>query len=315
MTIRFLLCMVMIAILMTGCQAVDQAGVNPEATRITSTGPQSDEPTEVPAPTVIPTSTPYPTPVPIPVAEDAGWELVWQDEFEGETINRSNWTYDLGGWGWGNGEAQYYTDRLENARVENGLLVIEARQEKYENSYYTSARLLTQGLQEFQYGRIEARIKVPYGAGFWPAFWMLGSDFQRNPDEPYDSNWPDVGEIDIMEHVGREPDLIMGTVHGPGYSGALGMGRWNRQDYDIAEDFHTYAIEWNYDGISWIYDGEPYFTLERDAVGDREWVFDKKFFILLNLAVGGQLAGPIGLDTKFPANVYVDYVRVYQEIP
>jgi beta-glucanase (GH16 family) len=315
MKIRFLLTMVLIALLISGCQAVDQAGNIQEATNIASAEPQPAEPTDVPAPTVIPTSTPYPTPVPIPVAEDAGWELVWQDEFEGEAINRANWTFDLGGWGWGNGEAQYYTDRPENARVENGLLVIEARQEKYENSYYTSARLITQGLQDFQYGRIEARIKVPYGAGTWPAFWMLGSDFQRNPDDPIDSNWPDAGEIDIMEHVGREPDLIMGTVHGPGYSGALGIGRWNRQEYDIAEDFHTYAIEWNYDGITWIYDGEPYFTLEREAVGEREWVFDKEFFILLNLALGGQLAGPIGLDTKFPANVYVDYVRVYQEIP
>jgi beta-glucanase (GH16 family) len=315
MTIRFLLNIILITILISGCQSVDQAGNNPAATNMASAEVQIAGPTDVPTPTVIPTSTPYPTPVPIPAADDAGWELVWQDEFEGEAINRSNWTYDLGGWGWGNGEAQYYTDRPENARVENGLLVIEARQEKYENSYYTSARLLTQGLQEFQYGRIEARIKVPYGAGFWPAFWMLGSDFQRNPDDPYDSNWPDAGEIDIMEHVGREPDLIMGTVHGPGYSGALGIGRWNRQDYDIAEDFHTYAIEWNYDGITWIYDGEPYFTLERDAVGEREWVFDKEFFIILNLALGGQLAGPIGLDTKFPANVYVDYVRVYQEIP
>jgi beta-glucanase (GH16 family) len=249
------------------------------------------------------------------VAEDAGWKLVWQDEFDGDEINRSNWTYDLGGWGWGNGEAQYYTDRPENARVENGLLVIEARQEKYEGSYYTSARLLTQGLRSFQYGRIEARIKVPAGKGFWPAFWMLGSDFQRNPNDPIDSNWPDAGEIDIMEYVGREPDLVMGTVHGPGYSGAAGIGRWNRQDYPIADDFHTYAIEWNVDGISWFYDGENYFTLERGVVGDREWVFDKEFFIILNLAIGGQLAGPVGLDTKFPANVYVDYVRVYQEVP
>ena len=301
-------------LLVFGCQGGQPALIS-TATSVAPTETQTPEPAAVPTATGIPTSTPFPTPAPIPVAEEPGWELVWQDEFEGDSINSSNWNFDLGGWGWGNGEAQYYTDRPENARVENGLLVIEARQEKYEEKYYTSARLLTQGLQSFQYGRIEARIKVPSGAGFWPAFWMLGSDFQRNPDDPYDSNWPDVGEIDIMEYVGREPDLIMGTAHGPGYSGALGIGRWNRQDYAIADDFHTYAIEWDYEGIRWFYDGEQYFTLDREAVGDREWVFDKEFFILLNLALGGQLAGPIGLDTQFPANVYVDYVRVYQEIP
>lgn len=308
--IRLLLYLVLVLFVITGCQAA-----GPVVPNITATNTPLPGPTETPIPTAQPTSTPYPTPPPIPVAEDAGWKLIWHDEFDGNEINRSNWTFDLGGWGWGNGEAQNYTDRPENARVENGLLVIEARQEKYEGSYYTSARLLTQGLQSFQYGRIEARIKVPTGKGFWPAFWMLGSDFQRNPNDPYDSNWPDAGEIDIMEYVGREPDLIMGTVHGPGYSGALGIGKWNRQDYDIADDFHTYAIEWNYDGISWFYDGEKYFTLDREAVGDREWVFDKDFFVILNLAIGGQLAGPVGLDTKFPADLYVDYVRVYQEVP
>jgi beta-glucanase (GH16 family) len=315
MKVYLLLFIVLAVFLVSGCQTEGQPALISTATSVAPTATQAAEPTAVPTATGIPTSTPYPTPAPIPVAEQAGWELVWQDEFEGDSINRSNWNFDLGGWGWGNGEAQYYTDRPENARVENGLLVIEARQEKYEDKYYTSARLLTQGLQSFQYGRIEARIKVPSGAGFWPAFWMLGSDFQRNPDNPFDSNWPDAGEIDIMEYVGREPDLIMGTAHGPGYSGALGIGRWNRQDYAIADDFHTYAIEWDTEGIRWFYDGERYFTLDREAVGDREWVFDKEFFIIVNLALGGQLAGPIGLDTKFPANVYVDYVRVYQEIP
>ncbi|MDX1614552.1 MAG: glycoside hydrolase family 16 protein [Candidatus Promineifilaceae bacterium] len=265
-----------------------------------------------PTATAIPTSTPIATPVPIPANAEEGWELVWSDEFEGDSIDPDNWTYEIGGWGWGNGEAQYYTSRPENARVENGMLVIEARQEKYEDSYYTSARLITQDLREFQYGRIEARIKVPEGDGLWPAFWMLGSDFERNPDQPLDSNWPHVGEVDIMEHVGREPDLIMGTVHGPGYSGAGGLGRWNRQEYDIADEFHTYAIEWDETGITWFYDGEPYYTLTPDDLNDREWVFDKEFFLLLNLAIGGQFGGTIGLDTKFPTNLYVDYVRVYQ---
>ena len=243
---------------------------------------------------------------PIPTLQ--GWNLIWHDEFDDSTIDPANWTYDLGAGGWGNGEAQHYTSRQENARLENSMLVIEARQEKYQDSYYTSARLKTKGLQEFQYGRTEARLKVPAGAGLWPAFWMLGNDFNG-------SNWPDCGEIDIMEYLGKEPDLIMGTAHGPGYSGALGISKWNRQSYNIAEDFHTYAIEWSPDQIDWFYDGAKYHTVTRNDVGDREWVFDHPFFILLNLAVGGQLPGPVGLDTVFPAQLLVDYVRVFQKSP
>lgn len=245
------------------------------------------------------------TPDPTPIVVPEGWSLVWQDEFDGKTIDPANWTYDTGGWGWGNGEGQYYTERPENARTENGLLVIEARQEKYENSYYTSARLKTQGLQNFQYGRIEARLKVPSGKGLWPAFWMLGSSFNG-------SNWPDCGEIDIMEYIGKEPDLIFGTLHGPGYAGALGISKWNRQTYNIADNFHTYAIEWEAGEIRWYYDGVQYHSVTPADTGDREWVFDQPFFIILNLAVGGQLPGPVGLDTQFPAYNYVDYVRVYQ---
>jgi beta-glucanase (GH16 family) len=240
-----------------------------------------------------------------PIPEPPGWSLVWHDEFDGTAIDSANWTYDIGSGGWGNGEAQYYTSRPENARIEDGMLVIEAHQEKYEDSYYTSARLKTQGLQSFQYGRIEARLKVPSGDGVWPAFWMLGSSFDG-------TNWPDCGEVDIMEYVGREPDLIVGTLHGPGYSGAAGMSQWNRQEYAIADDFHTYAIEWKADQIDWYYDGEKYHTVTSADLSDRRWVFDQPFFIILNLALGGTLGGPIGLDTVFPAHYYVDYVRVYE---
>jgi beta-glucanase (GH16 family) len=251
-----------------------------------------------------PETTPEAASIPIP----EGWQLVWHDEFDGDTINEDNWTYDLGAGGWGNGEAQYYTNRPENARVENGLLVIEARQERYEGSYYTSARLKSEGLQEFQYGRIEARLKVPTGRGLWPAFWMLGSNFSE-------VGWPDCGEIDIMEYIGREPNLIFGTLHGPGYSGALGLSKWNRQTYNIADEFHTYAIEWEEGKITWFYDDAPYFTLTRSDIGTREWVFEQPFFIILNLALGGQLPGPIGLDTVFPTQYLVDYVRVFQKDP
>lgn len=253
-------------------------------------------------------STPEPTPEiePTAIVVPEGWNLIWHDEFDGDTIDTANWTYDLGAGGWGNGEAEHYTNRPENARLEDGMLVIEARQEQYRGSYYTSARLKTQGLQEFQYGRIEAHLKVPAGRGLWPAFWMLGSNFEE-------VGWPDCGEIDIMEYIGREPDLILGTMHGPGYAGALGLSKWNRQDYDIADDFHTYAIEWDEDQITWFYDGVAYSTYTRSDIGDREWVFDQPFFIILNLAVGGTLPGPVGLDTVFPAQYLVDYVRVFQK--
>ncbi len=244
-------------------------------------------------------------PLSTPVAVPEGYKLVWRDEFDGKAIDRANWNFNEGAGGWGNGEAQFYTARPENARIENGLLLIEARKEKLEGSYYTSARLKSQGLAEFQYGRIEARLKVPSGAGFWPAFWMLGSGFDG-------SNWPDCGEIDIMEYVGREPDLVIGTAHGPGYSGALGISQWNRRAENIADDFHIYAIDWTPGRIDWYYDGIKYHTVSRADVGDRPWVFDQPFFIILNLAVGGTLGGMIGLDTVFPAQLQVDYVRVFQ---
>ncbi len=260
-----------------------------------------------------PTTTTIMTPPPIPPEPPDGYELVWSDEFDGATIDPANWTYDIGGWGWGNGEAQYYTDRPENARLQDGLLVIEGRQERFEEAYYTSARLKTQGLIEFQYGYLEARIKVPEGRGMWPAFWMLGADFGRNDDDPTTSNWPEVGEIDIMEYVGKEPTLVYGTLHGPGYAGATGLGNLYRHDGPVADDFHTYAIEWDVDGIRWFFDGEQYGEKRRDIVGDR-WVFDKPFFFILNLALGGTFPGPIGLDVEFPKYMYVDYVRVYQPV-
>jgi beta-glucanase (GH16 family) len=250
------------------------------------------------------------SPEPTPIVPPEGWQLVWQDEFDGKKIDLTNWTYDLGGGGWGNGEMQTYTDTTDNARLDDGLLVITAQKETLDSGgfVFTSARMKTQGLQTFQYGRIEARIKVPAGKGLWPAFWMLGENFPV-------IGWPDCGEIDIMEYVGREPDLIMGTIHGPGYSGATGLGQWNRQDYNIADDFHTYAVEWDTDQISWFYDGEKYSTYTREDVGNRLWPFDQPFFIILNLAIGGTLGGIVTPDTEFPAEYLIDYVRVYQQAP
>lgn len=252
--------------------------------------------------------TPITTPAPTVIVPPAGWKLIWHDEFDGTQIDPKNWTYDLGGGGWGNGEMEVYTNRAENARLEDGMLVIEAHKDKNAaNGFdFTSARLKTQSLQAFQYGRIEARVKVPSGAGFWPAFWMLGQNITR-------VSWPDCGEIDIMEYMGKEPDLILGTMHGPGYAGALGLTKWNRQTYNIADDFHTFAIEWDKDQISWFYDGTMYSTYTRADIGNRKWVFDQPFFIIFNLAIGGTLGGLVNPKTVFPAQYLIDYVRVYQK--
>lgn len=290
-----------------GGSSAAQPAPSSQAVTTTAEPTTSLAPTTEPAPT-----TTIATPEPIPPIAPEGMELVWSDEFDGPQVDRNNWTYDLGGWGWGNGEAQYYTDREMNARTQNGLLVIEAHEEEFEGSIYTSARLLSQGLQEFQYGRIEARLKVPKGAGTWPAFWMLGSGFEQDAAEQ-ERQWPFVGEIDIMEYTGKEPDLILGTIHGPGYAGAGGKSTWFRQEFDVFEDWHTYAIDWDETGIRWYFDEELYAEVGPDNLGRREWVFDKPFFIILNLALGGTLGGIIDSELEFPVQYYVDYVRVYQE--
>ncbi len=221
-----------------------------------------------------------------------GWDLVWSDEFNSGAIDRTNWTYDLGGNGWGNVEMEYYTDRTENARVENGMLIIEARQEQYERLPYTSARLNTRGLHEFKYGRIEARMKLPSGQGIWPAFWMMGSN----------AGWPLCGEMDIMEYVGKTPNTIYQTAHGPGYSGAKGIGaHFVLPAASLKDDFHVYAIDWEPEDIRWYIDGQQVFQVTPALIpAGSLWVFDHPFFILLNLAVGGSWPGyPDELD-RFP---------------
>lgn len=311
-------CALVALLVLSGCGSGSSENAEPTtsttAAPTTTTAPNT---TAAPTTTAISTTTAPTTtiapPEPIPPVPPEGMELVWSDEFDGDSIDLDNWTYDIGGWGWGNGEAQYYTDRPENARVENGLLHIELRQEKFEENYYTSARMKTQGLQEFQYGRIEARILVPKGAGTWPAFWMLGATFDPDSGHP-DRQWPVVGEIDIMEYVGREPDLVLGTVHGPGYAGAGGKSGWNRQDFEIGDGFHTFAIDWDATGIRWFFDGEMYHEVTPDNLGRGEWVFDQPFFMILNLALGGTLGGLPDLDLEYPIHYYVDHVRVYQPI-
>ena len=239
-----------------------------------------------------------------------GWTLVWADEFDqadGSAPDAANWDYDLGAGGWGNNELQYYTSRTNNARIEGGQLVIEAWQENYGGRTNTSARLLTKGKWAWAYGRIEARIKIPRGQGIWPAFWMMGANIAS-------VNWPACGEIDIMENIGKEANLVHGTVHGPGYSGGNGIG----QSYSLpagaafADAFHTYAVEWTTNQIRWFVDGQQYFTVAAsDLPNGTTWVFTQPQFLLLNVAVGGQWPGYPNATTIFPQRMTVEYVRVY----
>jgi beta-glucanase (GH16 family) len=200
---------------------------------------------------------------------------------------------------------QFYTARRENVRVADGRLIIEARKEPFENRGYTSARIKTAGLMERQYGRFEARIKLPRGQGIWPAFWMLGADIGK-------AGWPRSGEIDIMENIGKEPGIVHGTLHGPGYSGDKSIGKPSALDAGAyADDFHVYAVEWEPKEIRWYRDNVLYHTARPDTVpGD--WVFEHPFFVLLNLAVGGYWPGYPDASTTFPQRMLVDYVRVYR---
>lgn len=241
-----------------------------------------------------------------PARPPAGWTLEWSDEFNGAALDRTKWVTETGGHGWGNNEMQFYTGRPENMRLEDGHLVIEARKEAWQGKDYTSARLKTAGLKETQYGRYEARIKVPKGQGIWPAFWMLGANIGQ-------VGWPKSGEIDIMEIIGKEPANSYGTLHGPGYSGEHAFSRANALDgAEYGDDFHVFAVEWEPKQIRWYRDGIHFHTATPDAVKG-EWVFEHPFFVLLNLAVGGYWPGYPDASTPFPRRMLVDYVRVYRK--
>lgn len=259
-----------------------------------------------PAETAVPPTATAVPPTPTSDLTRAGWELVWHDEFDGPEINDAYWTREVGGHGWGNGEGQYYTDAPENAFIADGYLVIQALEQNYLGKRYTSARLKTQNKVEVEYGRVEARIQIPYGQGLWPAFWMLGANIDR-------TGWPHNGEIDIMENIGSEPFRIHGTVHGPGYSGGSGVGGSKRLPGGgrYADNFHVFAIEWEEDEIRWFVDDAEYFRITPASLpGD--WVYDHPFFLILNVAVGGRWPGPPDATTTFPQTMKVDYVRVYQ---
>lgn len=244
--------------------------------------------------------------------------LVWQDEFDTDgTPDSAKWNLLTGDGtaqgipGWGNNELQNYTDRPENVTAQNGVLIITAQKENFEGKSYTSARITTKGKLDQQYGRFEARIKLPTGKGVFPAFWLLGDD------ENGSLVWPKIGEIDIMEYLGDEPTTVFGTIHGPGFSGANSITK----KYEISNDrfdngFHIFGVEWSPNSINWYVDGDLYQSLTPADVSEEtnglgEWVFNRPFHIILNVAVGGNLPGSPNENTIFPQRMLVDYVRVY----
>ena len=243
------------------------------------------------------------------------WNIVWSDEFNGTSINTNNWTYDLGGGGFGNNELEFYTNSPNNSYVSNGLLHIVALTN---GSGYTSARMKTQGKQSWAYGRMEARIQIPRGQGIWPAFWMLGTNFVP-------VGWPTCGEIDIMENIGNTNDqgTDHGTIHGPqnnscggdyNCGGGVGGTYTLPGGAALADNFHIYAVEWTTNQIKWFLDTNQFFTATPASLpANSTWVFTQPQFFILNVAVGGNWPGNPDGTTVFPQHMLVDYVRVYQQ--
>lgn len=237
-------------------------------------------------------------------------ELVWSDEFDGAAgtpPEASRWTYDIGTGqdGWGNAEFQYYTDRPENVALDGGgNLVITARREGFAGADFTSARVKTEDLFERAYGRFEIRAKAPVGPGIWPALWLLGA----NCDEVV---WPRCGEIDVMELRGQRPNEIAGSLHGPGYSaGGAVTADYTLVDGRFDDGFRVFAVEWGRDYVEWYVDDFLYSRVTRDDVPG-EWVYDHPFYLIMNVAVGGNFVGFPTDETPFPQSLTVDYVRVY----
>jgi beta-glucanase (GH16 family) len=243
-------------------------------------------------------------------ASDEDWKLVWSDEFNYSGLpDSAKWKYDVGGHGWGNNELQYYTGkRIENAYVKDGLLVIDARREDYEGKNYTSARLLSK--EGWTYGKFEVSARLPEGRGTWPAVWMLPDEWNLG-----NGGWPDNGEIDIMEHVGFNPNFIHGSVHCRAYYWRAGTQKTDTVKLDdVFNTFHVYALEWNADSMSISVDGNKYFTFVNEKDGWEKWPFDKDFHFVLNVAVGGDWGGTKGVDESiWPQQMKIDYVRVYKK--
>lgn len=246
---------------------------------------------------------------------DLPYQLVWSEEFDGTTLDLTKWNIETGGNGWGNNEKQYYTNRSENLRLEDGSLIIEAKKEVYQSNNYTSARINSKAKVAYAYGKIEARISLPPGKGTWPAFWMMGSNITS-------ARWPLCGEIDIMEHIGSKPTMISHATHTTEKNGLKGNNWYSQKTVaDVENNYHTYAIEWEKqfnegdDCITFYIDGVKSTTIWEPHVNStaQQWPFKADFYILLNMAIGGNMGGTID-DTIFnnPIQMKVDYVRVYQ---
>ncbi|MEP7075838.1 MAG: glycoside hydrolase family 16 protein [Acidobacteriota bacterium] len=247
-------------------------------------------------------------------------KAAFKDEFNGPagtSIDANKWTAETGGNGWGNQELEYYTNSTDNAYQDgSGSLAIKAVKLNpalslgcwYGPCQYTSARLITKQKFDLKYGRFEARIKIPNGQGVWPAFWLLGNNIDT-------VSWPQCGEVDILENIGREPGIVHGTIHGPGYSGANGISSSYSlpANRSFADDYHVYALEWSASQIQWSVDGHVYkTTTTSDIPAGSQWVFDHPFFVIMNFAVGGGWPGSPDASTVFPQVMLVDYVRVYR---
>lgn len=240
---------------------------------------------------------------------DKEWQLVWEDNFDKDGLPDPNiWGYEVGYVR--NKEAQFYTKgRAENARVENGCLVIEARKDNWEGHEITSASIHTYGKKSMLYGRIEVKAKLPTGKGTWPAIWMLGNNFQQG------TSWPDCGEIDIMENVGYDPDHIFANVHTKKYNHSIGTGRGSSIVMEKPyEDFYVYTLEWDKNELRFYVDDQLYFTCKNDGTGVDAWPFDQPQYLILNLAIGGAWGGQKGIaEDLLPQKYYIDYVRVYKQ--
>jgi beta-glucanase (GH16 family) len=235
--------------------------------------------------------------------------LVWSDEFDKNgKPDTTKWNYDIGDGGWGNNELQFYTNELKNARIENGILIIEAHLDTAAEKPYSSARMVTKHKGDWLYGRIEVRAKLPRGKGTWPAIWMLPTDWKYG-------GWPTSGEIDIMEHVGYDPGVIHGTIHTESYNHIKGTQKEGKINIPDCQDaFHVYAVEWTDNKMDFFVDDKLYHTVDRDPKDDHKgWPFDQRFHLILNIAMGGNWGGKEGVDDSiWPQRMEVDYVRVYQ---
>jgi beta-glucanase (GH16 family) len=235
--------------------------------------------------------------------------LVWSDEFNGKTLNASNWTNETGGGGWGNNELEYYTNSVKNTFLTGGCLVIEARKETIGTNDYTSARIISKDKKTFTYGRIDMRAKLPKGQGLWPALWMLGNNISQTGFA-----WPACGEIDIMELLGQNSQMVYGTAHwGIAGQGSIHHGgSYSLSSGDFSSSFHVFSLEWDAGKLTFLVDDVSYYTVNKADVIEGTYPFDKPFFFIMNVAVGGNWPGNPNSSTIFPQRMFVDYVRVFQ---